>query len=229
MKDDKLEKEFGEYFKNVNTPDNITGDAKKYVKPKNAFLPKFVKFASVAASFALVFAVAVTLFIRSYKKPSDETETPLPDAQYTVYTDKELTTETASAYSISQIDKSLKFIENFAIASNANVSLCEVKYNGGKLALAVADINVIDGFTRDETRIYVEFTEEKVIYDGLTQYFDGEIKNYLGAEYYLTESVADNGEPNFKLHVNYAGLKYYFDVTSSDETAYIRYLDLVVN
>ena len=32
MKDDKLEKEFEEYFKGVNTPDNITGDAKKYVR-----------------------------------------------------------------------------------------------------------------------------------------------------------------------------------------------------
>ncbi len=39
MKDDKLEKEFEEYFKGVNTPDNITGDAKKYVRTEKRAMP----------------------------------------------------------------------------------------------------------------------------------------------------------------------------------------------
>ena len=31
MKDDKLEQQFKEYFNGVETPKNITGDAKKHV------------------------------------------------------------------------------------------------------------------------------------------------------------------------------------------------------
>ena len=47
MKDKRLEKEFGEYFKGVQTPEGITDGAKKYVKPKRTFLPKFIKYSAV--------------------------------------------------------------------------------------------------------------------------------------------------------------------------------------
>ena len=45
MKDQRLEKEFEEYFKGINTPDDITEGAKKYVKPKNKFFHFFLPWA----------------------------------------------------------------------------------------------------------------------------------------------------------------------------------------
>ncbi len=239
MKDERLEKEFGEYFKGVNTPGNITGDAKSFVKPKRKALPKFVKFASCAASLLLVFAVALTVVLKTdlFKAgsaPGDgntsqgEPSAPDGNGELKYYTDAELSTKTENAYSISSLNSNLKFIENFAIASNASVNLCEAGYSDGKLMLAKAEISLISGLTRDETRIYVEFTDKNLIYGELADYYKGSKSYYRGAEYYLTETTAENGEPNFKLHVAYRGVKYYFDVISPDKKAYQKYLDLIV-
>lgn len=231
MKDDKLEKEFEKYFKGVNTPNDITADAKKYVKPKNKFMPKFVKFASIAASFVLVAAVAVTFALKADFKgsngivPDGDASAP---AEFTIYTDGDLETEQASVYSLSSLDGSLKFIENFTLADNASVNNCEAGYKESKLALVKADVSIISGVFRDDAKIYVEFTEEKLIYGGLADYYDGAVSYYRGAEYYLTEGTAENGEPEFKLHVSYNGVKYYFYISSSDERAYLKYLKLVV-
>ena len=89
MKDNRLEEEFDEYFKGVNIPDDITADAKKCVTPRRKVMPKFVKFASIAASFVLVFAVALTvIFKNDFKKGSsnggdasvDNTRPDAPDS-----------------------------------------------------------------------------------------------------------------------------------------------------
>ena len=65
MKDNRLEKEFDEYFKGVSQSNDITADAKKFVKPRRKIMPKFLKFASIAASFVLVFAVALTFILKN--------------------------------------------------------------------------------------------------------------------------------------------------------------------
>ena len=239
MKDKKLEQEFEEYFEGANIPDDITGDAKKFVKPKQSVMPKFLKFASIAASFVLVFAVALTIILKADfnkvdKDPSAGNSGTAPsspdDNGFRYYTDAELTHENANAYSLSSVDKSLKFIENFAIASNASVNSCKTSFNAEKeLVLASAEITVLNGLSRDETKVFVEFTDEKVIYDELADYYNGSVGTYRGAEYYLTEGgVSENGEPQFKLNISYRGVKYYFNVTSSDEKAYERYLNLIV-
>ena len=238
MKDERLEKEFGEYFEGVSAPDNIIGDAKNLVKRRRKALPKFVKFASIAASFVLVFAVALTVVLKSdFNKgdtttpsgpPQGVTPSPVPDDGFKYYTDAELLTQSADAYSLSSLNKSLQFIENFAIASNASVNSCETSYSDGKLTLAKANVSILSELSRDETEIYVEFTDKNLIYGGLENYYKGSKHTYRGAEYYLTQTTAENGEPNFKLHVYYRGVKYYFDVTSSDEKAYEKYLDLIV-
>ncbi|MDE7438891.1 MAG: hypothetical protein K2N23_00005 [Clostridia bacterium] len=239
MKDERLEQEFEEYFKGVNTPGNITGDAKKFVKPRRNVLPKIVKFASIAASFVLVFAVALTIALKSNFNKGDAappaadgshgSSPTTPSDSFKYYTDATLSTESADAYSISSLNKSLKFIENFAIATNSSVNSCEAKYANGKLALAKADISLLSGLTRDDTTVYVEFTDEKTIYNELADYYDGVRNTYRGAEYYLTETTAENGERQFKLHVSYMGVKYYFNVLSSDRWAYEKYLNMIVN
>lgn len=241
MKDERLEKEFEEYFKGVNTPGNIIGDAKNLVRRRRKVLPKFVKFASIAASVVLVFAVALTIVLKSDFNRGDSSAPPAADSSqgnspngvpdnngFKYYTDAQLSTRIADAYSISSLNKSLKFIENFAIASNASVNSCEAGYTDGKLTLAKANVSILSGLSRDETTVYVEFTEEKLVYDGLADYYKGSKSYYRGAEYYLTRTTAENGEPNFKLHVSYRGVKYYFDVISSDVRAYEKYLDLII-
>ena len=239
MKDERLEKEFEEYFKGVNTPGNIIGDAKNLVRRRRNIWPKVVKFASIAASFVLVFAVALTIVLKSdFNKGGDSTTpsgppqgvtpSPVPDDDFKYYTDATLSTESTNAYSLSSLNESLRFIENFAIAANASVNYCEAAYTDGKLTLARADVSLLNGFSRDETKIYVEFTDEKLIYSELADYYKGNKSYYRGAEYYLTQTTAENGEPNFKLHVSYGGVKYYFDVISSDLKAYEKYLKMIV-
>ena len=237
MKDERLEKEFEEYFKGVNTPGNIIGDAKNLVRRRRKALPKFVKFASIAASFILVFAVSLTIVLKADFNKGDQAAPPsssepsgVPDGNgFKYYTDAQLLTESADMYSLASLNKSLQFIENFAIATNASVNSCETSYSDGKLTLAKANVSMLNGLSRDETIIYVEFTEEKLIYGELADYYKGSKSYYNGAEYYLTRTTAENGEPNFKLHVSYRGVKYYFDVTSSDLKAYERYLNIIVN
>ena len=69
MKDEKLEKQFEEYFKGASLPSGITDDAKKHVKAKRPALPRFVKFASVAASFIIVFVTSVVLTLKFTSSP----------------------------------------------------------------------------------------------------------------------------------------------------------------
>lgn len=242
MKDKKLEQEFDEYFKGVKTPDHITGDAKRFVEPKKKVMPKFLKFASIAASFVLVFAVAITVILKTDigKTPSDTpvadgsqqlpngVPTPPEDNGFKFYTDADLDTQAADAYTASSLHSSLRFIEKFAVASNASVENLKAGYKNGKLALVQADASIINGLSRDETKIFVEFTEDDLIYSGLDGYYDGEKMYYYGVEYYLTKRTAENGEPEFKLHIIYNGVKYYFLVQSSDRKAYQKYLNIIV-
>lgn len=214
MKDDKLEKEFEEYFKGINTPDDITEGAKKYVKPKNKFSPWFLKLAPVAASLVIVCAVTITFAVRGADRPTAPA--------YTFYTDAELQkTENADLISL------VPFLKNFELADNAIIKGYEISYNASGLALIKADVSVQNGLHRDDTEIYVEFTEPNLIYDGLAEYYDGAAENYRGAVYYLTRGIADNGEPEYKLQTNFNGVKYYFCVTSTEENAHIKYLEMV--
>ena len=260
MKDKKLEEEFDEYFKGVNISADITADAKKSVKAKRNIMPKIVKFASIAASIVLVFAVSLAVILRTdfnkvsdnnpssgntsdnegdipdnSGKPGGETNAPeAPDGsssgavRFEFYTDDDLEESGRDAFSISSLDPALKIIENFALADNASVETCTAGYMDGELALVKAKISLRDGLTRDETTVFVEFTDKNLVYGELADYYDGEIYSYRGAKFYLTETIGENGEPEFKLHVLYKGLKYYFNVHSSDERAYEKYLSLVV-
>ena len=244
MKDNRLEKEFEEYFKGVNIPDDITADAKRYVKPRRSIMPKIVKFASIAASIVLVFAVALTVIFKSdFNKaeqsdgagspsagaPDLEGNSPSAGGAFEFYTDGDLTQMDVNAYSLSSLSSSLKFIENFALADNASVESCKAGYNtNDKLVLVKARVNISNGLNRDETTVFVEFTEENLVYGELADYYKGAIYYYNGAEYFLTATVAENGEPEFKLHILYKGVKYYFNVHSSDKKAYEKYLKLII-
>ena len=271
MKDERLEKEFEEYFKGVNISDDITADAKKSVGAKRKIMPKIVKFASIAASIVLVFAVSLAVILKTDfnraqvngsmsssghapDKDSDNADAPgstAPDLPgdgeasaptppqgdkpsgggavgFELYTDSDLVQNDANAYSVSSLNSSLKFIEKFALADNASVNTCKASYMGGKLVLVKTEVSISNGLNRDETTIYVEFTKEKLVYSKLTEYYEGKISYYYGAEYYLTRTTTENGEPEFKLHILYNGVKYYFNVHSSDQRAYQKYLDLII-
>lgn len=243
MKDDRLEKKFDEYFDGVNISNDIIADAKASVKPKRKIMPRIMKFASIAASIVLVFALAITVMIRtdfngilggnSASNGGDESGTP-PDYEgdgdtnaFVLYTDGDLVQSYQDAYSISSLNSSLKFIENYAYAYNAGVENCKAGYKDGKLALVTAEISILNGLNRDETTVFVEFTDEKQVYYELEDYYKARVYDYNGAKYYFKTTVAPNGEPEFKLHISYKGVKYYFSVQSSDMKAYEKYLDIV--
>lgn len=242
MKDDRLEKKFDEYFDGVNIQRDIIADAKAVIKPKRKILPTIMKFASVAASIVLVFAVAIAVMFHNFNTaipdngmsnagnapsnpPDDSSEGDAPGFQ--LYTDSELVKSYQSAYSISSLNSSLMFIENIAYSYNSTVETCNAGYRDGKLALVTAEVSILSGFNRDETTVYVEFTDGQLIYSEVADYYNGKEYNYYGAKYHLTATKAKNGEPEYKLHILYNGVKYYFSVRSSDIKAHEKYLNLV--
>ena len=244
MKDNDLEKQFDEYFKGVNISNDIVADAKKPVEHKRKAMPRIVRFASIAASIVLVFAVALTVILKTdFNKvaPGNSVgdsgasgdSTGSPDVSegdaslVSYYTDSDLEKSDANANSISKLNSSLKIIENFAMASNANVESCKAAYKDDKLALVIAKVNILNGLNRDETTVFVEFTEKNTVYGELADYYEPSVRYFDGNEYYLTQTVGENGEPEFRLHISYGGVKYYFNVHSSDKYAYEKYLYMV--
>ncbi len=229
MKDKKLEEKFGEYFKGVNTPDNITDDAKKYAVRKRAVLPKIVKFASVAASFVLVFTAALIIILRGGITPPEKGgDSAVPPPALVTYGNGELEYREANAYAASDLELSLYFIRNLAVASNAGVNEMTAGYGADGLALVKADACLFNGLLRHDTKIFVEFTEENTVHEELEDYRHGVVYEYRGVTYRLTRTIAENGEPEQKLYFLYQGVKYYFNVTSADEYAHLRYLEMIV-
>ena len=257
MKDDKLQNEFEEYFKGVNISDEIVADAKKSVERKRSKMPKVVKFLSIAASIVLVFAVSLAVILKTdFDKVSDgssgdavgDSDTPpsdndgdndgdndedndgdddedndssspeFPDHSVVYYTDADLEKQTISTDSLSALDPSLKFIEE-----NSSGNSCTAGYMDEELALIIAEI----GLENDKTSVFVEFTGKKLIYNELSDYYNGDKNYYNEVLYYLTQTTKQ-GVTESKLLVLYGGVKYYFGIASSDKDAYDKYLKLIV-
>lgn len=134
MKDEELEKAFNGYFEGVNTPDNLTQDAKKHVKNRSALLPNLAKYLSVAASFILVCAVGAVLFLRANLFRADKGGNNASDGPSALltYSDEQISTESANAYTLSEVDdspefiKPLKFIRTLALSENAAVNYVKI-------------------------------------------------------------------------------------------------------
>lgn len=234
MKDKRLEEQFRGYFEGVEIPElpnNIVADAKKSVKRRDTRLPRFAKIASIAASFVLVFAVAAVLIARA------DFSVVLPDGAHggstgsspsaSTYGDNALLEpKQIDAYTLSSVDNNLKFIENLAYRTNADVETVETsQFKDGKTAFTYAKVTLISG-ARYDAEIYVEYAEQT--YEPLKSYTEGASGNYRGLKYKLTKETAENGEPVNKLLVEKDGVKYYFYVQSSDENSYTKCLELLL-
>lgn len=228
MKDKKLEEQFGKYFYGAEIPENpnnITEDAKKALTKRGSGkrgtrLNKFVKIASVAASATLVVAIGAVLLTRAYFPANSEIPAPdIYEASELVYTDE-------NPYTVSQADGALKFLEELAYSPNAEISAYTSRFADGEKAHVFAKATYISG-ARYDAEIFVEYSDG--VFSPLESYKDGEKGKYRGTEYYLTAGTAENGEPEYKLFTEIDGVKYYFRVTSSDTSAYLKCLDLILN
>ncbi len=229
MKDQRLDEQFKEYFAGVDIPElpnNIVSDAKKSVKRRESTLPRFAKIASIAASFVLVFAVAAVLIARadfSAVAPDGAAGDPPPVSTYEI---SELRYDEANAYTLSKVDNSLKFIENLAYKSNSEVKDAYItRFADETTAFVYAEVTFISG-ARYDAEIFVEYAAET--FDPLKGYQDGAAGTYRGLSYRLTKEIADNGEPVNKLLVERGGVKYYFNVQSSDENSYLKCIELLL-
>ena len=257
MKDDRLEKEFDEYFKGVSTTNDITADAKKFVKPRRKTMPKFVKFASIAASFVLVFAVALTVILKSdissSKKGADMSSAPgssmgdsddshkpgspdYPDGDRDPSSGE---TEGFKYYTDADLEKrdtslddtalpsSLNFIKNF-VKSGGTVDNCTASYLDGELILFTAKLNIEVDMNMQVGKRYTHET------DIFVEFNKNLIYDEL-ADYYDGEKNDDNGTKYYltkngeesKLVILYGGVKYYFNIRSDDENAYAKYLQWI--
>lgn len=239
MKDKKLEEQFNEYFDGAEIPENLAADAKKYVK-KPVRTPNFIKYFSVAASFLLCCVVAIMLILYNSEAvspdnaegpyygdtdaPASPSETDQATGQH-YYSADELTVSTVSAYSVSKLKPELRFIERLALSNKAEVAAYTAEFYGGQTAFIKAEITYVDG-VRDETEIFIEYASG--VYEPLKDYNYGERFYYNGLTFYLTSEIAENGEPVSKVYTVKDGVKYYFNVTSSDKDSYKKYLQLIL-
>ncbi len=228
MKDEELEKAFHVYFEGINTPDNLTQDAKKHVKKRSAFLPAFAKYMSIAASLILVCALGIVLFSRAniFKadKPGNASDSP---SAVLTYSDYQISKSSLDAYTVSQVDDSLKFIQTLAYSENAAVNSVEIAtFDDNKTAHVRADISFVSD-ARYDAEVYVEFAE--YTYEPLTEYRLGESGYYRGINYSLIRATDEqSGELVTMLYAQKDGVKYYFNVTSSDYNSYKKCLQLIL-
>lgn len=255
MKDDRLEKEFDEYFKGVSTTNDVTADAKKFVK-KRKVMPKFVKFASIAASFVLVFAVALTVilksdFISSSKKgavgdnasapgssmgDSDASSKPgSPDYSDGDRDPSSGETEGFKYYTDADLEKRDASLDDTALPSSLNFIKNFVK-SGGTVDNCIA--SYLDGeLTLFTAKLDMQIID-KGVYTHETDIFVEFNKNLIYdelADYYNGQINYDNGTKYYlkkngeesKLVILYGGVKYYFNIRSDDENAYAKYLQWI--
>lgn len=223
MKDKKLEEQFNGYFEGINPPENLAEDAKKYVKAPSR-LPRFAKFASIAASVVLVVTAAILIILNPFAATLPDGEIQEPDtSDPALYYEKDISLSRVNGYSLGTIDPALKFLESFAYASNADLRAERAVFDGGETAFIRAEILQVAG-ARYETEIFVDFSGK--IYEPLSAYTEGEQFYYGGVPYRLTRSEV-NGEPNGKVYFQKDGLNYFISVTSSDTSAHLKYLDII--
>lgn len=229
MKDKKLEEQFNEYFDGMEIPENLAQDAKRYVDTPRKRLPGFVKYASIAASFVLCCAVALTVILSSRTGnlfPSDSADTPNDEMSAQIqYADKEITGSYVDEYSLTEIDSSLRFLERFVYASNSDLTAEKYTFGDGSTAFIKANVTVVSA-SRQDAEIYVEFTEKE--YAPLKDYGEGEINYYNSCPYYVTVETAEDGEPVTKLYFIKDNVKYYINIKSSDTESYINYLKIIL-
>ena len=224
MKDWELEKVFNGYFEGIDTPDNLTQDAKKHVKKRSAILPAFAKYASIAASFVAVVAVGAVLVSRANLFGANNATRP---PELLTYTDGQLTKNSANVYTLTEIDSSLKFIQDLALIKNASVNNVErAAFEDSATAHVYAEISLVTD-TRYDAEIYVEFTE--YTYAPLVEYTQGESGYYCGINYKLVCTTDENsGELVTMLYARKENIKYYFTVLSSDSDSYIKFLQMIL-
>ncbi|MDE7167555.1 MAG: hypothetical protein K2O28_01750 [Clostridia bacterium] len=239
MKDKRLEEQFKGYFEGVEIPElpnNIVADAKKSVKRRDIRLPRFAKIASIAASFVLVFAVAAVLIARAdftVVQPEGGNQSGSAGAPPTASTytaDALLDPIDKDVYALSTDDenyKSLKFLKTLAYKPNAEVTEMQTYSfkDSGEIAHVYAEVTLISGARYDAT-VYVEFTEET--FDELKDYSSFKTGTYRGLSYRLETVYPEDEEPVNKLYVEKDGVKYYFNIQSSDENSYIKCLELLL-
>lgn len=233
MKDKRLEEQFKEYFEGVTPPElpnNIVADAKKSVKRRDSRLPRFAKIASIAASFVLVFAVAAVLIARANFSaiiPDGSSGGSSGDAaEIQTYSVSELRYDEENVYDLSATNKNLKFIETLAYMNNAEVSKVYTSHFADEDTAHVYAEATYVASARYDMQIFVEFSDKT--FEPLKTYAEGTAGNYRGISYYLTQEVAENGEPVNKLLAVKGGVKYYFTVQSSDENSYIKCLEMLL-
>lgn len=233
MKDKRLEEQFKEYFEGVTPPElpnNIVADAKKSVKRRDIRLPRFAKIASIAASFVLVFAVAAVLIARadfSAIVPDHSEDNSSGDAaEIKTYAVSELRYDEENVYDLSATNKNLKFIETLAYMNNAEVSKVYTSHFADEDTAHVYAEATYVASARYDMQIFVEFSDKT--FEPLKEYSEGTAGKYRGISYYLTQEVAENGEPVNKLLAVKGGVKYYFTVQSSDENSYIKCLEMLL-
>lgn len=226
MKDERLEKQFDEYFNGLDKPQGITAKAKNANKRGRPNGAKILKFASLAACLVLVCTVTVLALRAASPAPADPPGNGTNDgSEATYYSLSSLTAKQLDAYAIdAKAQPELAPVTKLANAANADVTQLTEYGSDGDAFIVKAEIILLDNGTRQDVTMYVEYADS--ICREVQYIAEGESKYYKNVPYSYVLTY-DDGEPvsNFSAQKN--GVKYYVCVKSSDGSAYIKYLSLI--
>ena len=228
-KDEQLQREFDRYVDGVAPPDNATDRAKKLIEKKARTRKAVRRFIPAFAATAAVCGVAVLAgnFIWRTVSDSDAPTSPAaPDNGFSYYTTAALTSSALDVYS-EDLPTELRFIQKLEFASNISVDdVCAYTAADGQLTLVRADVRAVVNGYRHDTTVYVEYTQERTVYEPLKSFYDGR-ELYAADTTTLMSRTENNGEPVYNLLAYENDVRYYISVESADESAFWYYLSIL--
>lgn len=226
-KDDFLQSAFDGYFDGGAAPRaSVTDAAKNSITNKKA-TDSVVKKAIIGISAALsaCAAVAGSIFapvaISGIIDRGDDGKN-----QISYYAVADLSQSPMEIYSKDN-PAGLDFMKNFALAQNFSVNSFDGYSDGENVAFVKAEVTATVNSCRHDAVIYAEYTETGKACELFESYYTGSIQYYQGCRYTYSQTL-ENDEYVSNALFRSDGVRYYLTVKSSDEDAYLAYMDLIL-
>lgn len=248
-RDEQIERAFDEYFDGVTPPGANVLDEAKNLMERNKRRQKIIKrtmaiTAGVACVCLCTVGIIYAPFIGGNKADGNNSPSAANPGQAgnlgpsaadpgqsdsidnsssgNRYPDAGLSTVSLNLYDTDL--QGIKFLKTLDIADNFEVTDFTGHYNGKSLSYVSANVQgFADGYRHDVT-VYAEYSTGTC--DLFDEYFDGDTEYYDNLRCYVSSALI-NGEYVKKVFTEKRGVKYYFEVTSSDPAAYAGYLYLI--
>ncbi|MDE6557610.1 MAG: hypothetical protein K2K39_00730 [Clostridia bacterium] len=227
-KDDILQSAFDDYFEGGAAPRaSVTDAAKNSITGKKA-TNSVVKKAIIGISAALsaCAAVAGSIFAPVAIGGIIDRGDDGGKNEISYYAASDLSATPMEIYSQNN-PAGLEFMKNLELASNFSVNSYNGYSNGEAIAYVKAEVTATVNSCRHDAVIYAEYTQTGTACELFESYYAGTTRYFEGNSY-LYSLAFEEGEYVSNALFKSDGVRYYLTVKSSDEYAYLAYMDLIL-